>query len=311
MGAPTVESIMTKEVICVPPTASVDEAVEHLHANRVSCIVVCEDGTPLGLISERDVVGIATNLVAGELQGTVEEIMSSPLTTVNAEDSLEDALVLVEHARIRHLPVVGSDGKLVGLLTQTDLLRCCIRHIDTLASDRTLSDEDPSRRSETLSGKFGLLGIGSRREMHRALAQIHAMASRYERPYGVLLCDVDYFAAYNARYGHAAGDRVLVKVAEKVVEIARRCDQVYRYGGEEILVILPETSADGASALGRRVHASVEELAMAHADSPSEVVTLSVGIGSGGEGGAYPPSWHGALDEAEKSLDMARQERPR
>ncbi|MEE8557205.1 MAG: CBS domain-containing protein, partial [Myxococcota bacterium] len=303
-------SIMTKEVISVPPTASLDEAVECLHSNRVSCIVVCEDGTPLGLVSERDVVGIAVNLVAGELQGTVEEIMSSPLTTVSAEDTLEDALVLVEHGRIRHLPVVGSDGMLVGLLTQTDLLRSCMRHIDTLVDDRTLSHSDPSRPSETLSGRFGLLGIGSRREMHRSLAQIHAMASRYERPYAVLLCDVDYFAAYNRRYGHAAGDRVLTRVAEKVVEIARRCDQVYRYGADEIIVLLPETSTAGAIALGKRVHSRVEELAMAHADSPAEIVSLSFGVGSGAKD-AYPPSWHGALDEAEKNLDTGRQERPR
>jgi CBS domain-containing protein len=123
----TLESLMTKKVVSVEPECPLAEVLNKLRAYRISCLVVCEEGVPLGLISERDVVGVAYNYVSGrgEERTTARELMSSSLITVNMQASLDEAIAVVEEHRIRHLPVI-EDGQLVGLLTQTDLLRASL-----------------------------------------------------------------------------------------------------------------------------------------------------------------------------------------
>lgn len=129
MAPVTVETLMTSKVVSVRPETPIADVVGKLHAYRISCVVVCEDEMPLGIISERDVIGYAYGLVSDrdELRRTAGELMSSGVTTVGPEDSLEHALDLVVEQRIRHLPVVDADGRLLGLLTQTDIMRACHR----------------------------------------------------------------------------------------------------------------------------------------------------------------------------------------
>jgi CBS domain-containing protein len=116
---------MSKKVIHVDPECSVTEVVGKLHAYRISCVVVCEEGAPIGVITERDIVGLAFSLLSGkdQSQRSARDLMSSSMTTARASDSCDDAASLAEQERIRHLPVVDDTGQLVGLVTQSDLLR--------------------------------------------------------------------------------------------------------------------------------------------------------------------------------------------
>jgi CBS domain-containing protein len=121
----TVETIMTRKVVCVAPDATIADVIGKLYAYKISCVVVCEGELPVGLISERDVVGVAMKLVAGkaETREQAGDLMSTALTTVQPGDSLDAALALAIEQRIRHLPVIDDRGWLVGLVTQSDLLR--------------------------------------------------------------------------------------------------------------------------------------------------------------------------------------------
>ena len=125
----TIESLMTRKVVSVESDSSILDVLNKLRAYRISCVVVCQDDAPIGIISERDVVSIAYNAVAGqgEERQRAMDLMSPSLTTIKLGDSFEDAIAIVEEERIRHLPVVDDDGRLVGLLTQTDLLRAALR----------------------------------------------------------------------------------------------------------------------------------------------------------------------------------------
>ena len=119
---------MTSKVISVEPDCPISDVVGKLHAYRISCVVVCQDEVPMGVITERDVVGFAFTLVSGreESREQAADLMSSSVTTLPIDASLDDALELVDRDRIRHLPVVDADQRLVGLVTQTDLLRALI-----------------------------------------------------------------------------------------------------------------------------------------------------------------------------------------
>jgi CBS domain-containing protein len=120
----TVESIMTPKVVSVKPDCPLAEILKKLFAYGVSCVLVCEDDTPVGIISERDIVGVALNLASdkGEPRGTAQDLMTSPLITVAVDAPVEDAIELATEQRIRHLPVVDGSGALVGLVTQSNLL---------------------------------------------------------------------------------------------------------------------------------------------------------------------------------------------
>ncbi|MDX1518646.1 MAG: GGDEF domain-containing protein [Gammaproteobacteria bacterium] len=90
--------------------------------------------------------------------------------------------------------------------------------------------------------------------------------------------DVDYLNKYNDRYGHEAGDRVLQAVVNYIKDTIRKTDRMYRYGGEEFLLLMPETPARGANTLAQRLLTGIEGLEIRHEDSPIGRVTASMGI---------------------------------
>lgn len=104
-----------------------------------------------------------------------------------------------------------------------------------------------------------LTGLYNRRHAIDRLAQEWAEADRGLRPLAVLMLDIDYFKAVNDTYGHDAGDSVLRKVADVLRAIARLSDVVCRYGGEEFLIIAPDTSIDGAIQLAERIRSGIEQ----------------------------------------------------
>lgn len=103
-------------------------------------------------------------------------------------------------------------------------------------------------------------------------------ASRYDRPFSVLLFDIDHFKRVNDTYGHAAGDVVLHEVARRCRSLIRASDLIGRWGGEEFLVMTPETAADGGRALGERLRKAVVETPVVLEVGEEVTVTISVGV---------------------------------
>jgi diguanylate cyclase (GGDEF)-like protein len=124
-----------------------------------------------------------------------------------------------------------------------------------------------------------LTQLANRRSLEEDLRMLDARSQRYGRPYCVAICDVDHFKTYNDTLGHQAGDEALRAVAAKLAAEVRASDGVYRYGGEEFVLVLPEQSLQTARAAVERVRAAVERLAIPHPGrGPGGVVTMSFGI---------------------------------
>ena len=124
-----------------------------------------------------------------------------------------------------------------------------------------------------------LTGLHNRLALDADLDMLHRTSTRYGRRYSLALCDVDRFKAYNDTYGHPAGDQALRTVAAVLVEQLRDSDRVYRYGGEEFLVLLPEQDVAGADVAMERVRRELERAAVPHrTGSAGGVLTLSAGI---------------------------------
>ena len=124
-----------------------------------------------------------------------------------------------------------------------------------------------------------LTGLRNRHGLAADLEQLDHLSQRYGRTYCLAMCDIDDFKAYNDAHGHPAGDQALRAVAAVLSDVARQGDRVYRYGGEEFLVLLPEQDLVGAAAALGRMRSRLDALAIAHeGGGQSRVLTISAGL---------------------------------
>jgi diguanylate cyclase (GGDEF)-like protein len=135
--------------------------------------------------------------------------------------------------------------------------------------------EEAKRIAEDLARFDALTGVLSRRALFEALDLEVARAKRYGSALACLMLDLDHFKAINDTYGHPFGDRVLHLIARVISDHCRTNDHLGRYGGEEFLIILPETRIDGATMLAERVRSAVAETSLGQDD---ERITLSIGV---------------------------------
>lgn len=155
-----------------------------------------------------------------------------------------------------------------------------------------------------LAAADGLTGLSNRRNFDETFAKEWRRASRSRLPLSVVLIDVDHFKAYNDSYGHLQGDDCLKRVAAEIASsLSRPADLAVRYGGEEFLLLLPETDAAGASLMAELVRSRIEAMAIPHEGSrTSTVVTASLGTAT------YDPRAAVVLERPEAMIEHADQQ---
>jgi len=126
-----------------------------------------------------------------------------------------------------------------------------------------------------------LTGVANRQALLAELFSEVERAARYERPLCVAFVDIDHFKAVNDSYGHEAGDVVLRGVAQTIAENLRASDYVGRYGGEEFMLILTETTVEEAAGLSEKLRKLVEKTRYAVEGNAELSVTISIGIAGG------------------------------
>lgn len=143
-----------------------------------------------------------------------------------------------------------------------------------------------------------LTGLFNRRWLDNMLRRLMQRAQASGQDLALVMIDIDYFKQYNDGHGHLAGDRALHTVARTIIEKLRPEDTVARYGGEEMLALLPNTNLEGARVIAERLRESVAGLAIEGADgAPLPALTISAGIAEMKPG--YTPSrFIAAADEA-------------
>ena len=127
-----------------------------------------------------------------------------------------------------------------------------------------------------------LTQIANRRRFDEYIAQEWSRCAREREYLSLILCDVDYFKAYNDTYGHQAGDDCLYQVAQAIERAVKRpADIAFRYGGEEFAVILPYTEGQGAIRVAEEIHQQVRELQILHdASAIDQIISMSLGVSS-------------------------------
>ena len=142
--------------------------------------------------------------------------------------------------------------------------------------------EDEKRRLidklEHLSKTDGLTGMINRRALTDNLAYEIDRAKRYGSELALILCDVDNFKEINDTYGHDAGDRALQTLSATLKTILRKIDIAGRYGGDEFMLILPETTVRGAESLAEKLLFAVRETELVLSDNKRIRLSMSIGI---------------------------------
>ena len=312
-----ISNLMSRSIVSATPRTPLLDVIRTMRDERLSCMVITEKGMPVGIVTERDIVRTLAETLEGDAidhNASVGSYMSTPPVTLQENATLFEALVIARSHQIRHLPVVSSGGEYIGILTQSNLVQAHFDMIDRQTEvleknvlERTAELTEVNARLLALSLTDSLLEIGNRRAMEVDLEHTVSGALRHQQPCSIALLDVDYFKRYNDHYGHQAGDQALRDITLIIKAGIRNQDRLYRYGGEELLLLLPNTSVPEATQLLQRLLHSLAQQRLPHQDSPLGFLSLSAGIAGMRTGDDHIQHYRDLISEADRALYDAKE----
>lgn len=169
-----------------------------------------------------------------------------------------------------------------------------------------MSRDRADENNRVLAALDPLTGVANRRSLIAALDRDVARAQRMREPMALMMVDIDHFKDVNDQYGHPAGDRVLCSVVNVLRRRVRAQDLVGRYGGEEFMVLLPDTGLVGAEQLARELCKAVEESRCPADGVPGPGIAVTVSIGVFGGRLESGDSWDMLIAAADRALYQAK-----
>lgn len=150
-----------------------------------------------------------------------------------------------------------------------------------------------------------LMGIKNRRYFEQRVMEEINLAKRYKLPLSIILLDVDHFKQVNDTYGHQVGDEVLINLARTIKCTIRDTDIVARYGGEEVVIITPNTGKKEAENLAERLREAIEKTTMATIPPAQEIVQVTISAGVCSLGTVILDK-EALVEEADRALYLAK-----
>ncbi len=255
-------------------------------------------GEALGLVikSEAAQSGAARNL-SSAVSLQVESIQTSVRQSQNLEqlkqsvtdhlDTIQQALVSYQH----------SQEEKESLATQLEVLMNRVETIETEAreSKRQLEEQRYKATHDHLTR------LPNREAFNERVFQEFQRYQRYQRPLTICICDIDLFKQVNDTYGHQAGDKVIKTIAKTMSSRLREVDFIARFGGEEFVIIMPETDTRQALDVLDTIRSTVASMPFRFRDTPVDI-SISVGIA----GFAKNDSVESVFERADKALYQAK-----
>lgn len=259
-------------------TVNVIKLMKFKHVDSV--IIVDNDQFPLGIFTTKDFLNIMHDNT--DLFIPIKNYMNSPLQSVHHDVKIFEALEFIREKRFKRLVVTDDDGKLKGVITQSELLRLVnnkwmeiikqkgdeLSKINQKLLEKTVSLE------EKASTDF-LTKLYNRRKFDDIMEYEVNQVKRYkDRDLCVLLLDIDGFKYINDTYGHDIGDKILQDIARILKISSRQSDVVCRWGGEEFAIALSETNLENALIVSEKIRITIEH----HTFTNDLRLTCSFGI---------------------------------
>lgn len=276
------------------------------------------------LLRAREVVLFQRNLDAGTVRPTARraggefttQLATADIDRTNVIEALEARRLLrvtVDGVCHLTLPLI-VEGQPIGVLRavvdldDNDLVRAaqqaadCERGLVSIQRHLALAIKAPTLYDRAV--RDALTGLYSRRHLDNQLADFIQIASRTGKPVSIVLADVDHFKAVNDDHGHQAGDYVLAQVGGILRQTIRGYDTAYRYGGEELVVLMPDTDLDDAMLTAERIRSAIETHEFDPPGGTRIPITSSFGVA------AFTPQMRGPADlitAADQALYRAKE----
>ncbi|MDJ0554485.1 MAG: PleD family two-component system response regulator [Microcoleaceae cyanobacterium MO_207.B10] len=271
--------------------------------NGKECLEICEKQLPNLILLDAMMPGLDGFTCCSELQKKFEEETPPVLmiTVLDDQGSVDLAFQVGAKDYVTkpiHWAVLRQR---VRRLLQTQWAMNELRR--QVEKERMLTEklEKANEELERLASIDSLTMLANRRYFDKFIKNEWKRGIRTSFPLSVVMCDVDFFKAYNDTYGHPAGDLCLKKVAEVICNnVNRSTDLVARYGGEEFIVVLPETDVKGAIYVAEKIRKGIKDSAIEHQNSQvSNYVTISCGVAT------YYPQLESDLNDLINDADLA------
>jgi diguanylate cyclase (GGDEF)-like protein len=260
------DSLVIRTIVCDQLQDEGYQTVEAVDGR--SALLACARERPDAILLDIEMPGLDGYEVLAELKADAE-LRDTPVVFLTGRTSTDDMV-----AGLR----AGAHDYLRKPFETAELLA----RIGGAVRIKRLQDELHLRNAQLdmLSRIDGLTGLYNRRHADEQLQKELSTADRHDQPLGVLMLDIDHFKRVNDVEGHPAGDQVLREFTARLRNVVRDGDVVGRWGGEEFIVIAPQTDMDGARRLGERIRAAAADTPIAVGDH-TVAVTVSIGCAVG------------------------------
>lgn len=260
------DSLVVRTVVCDQLEEEGYEVVQAVDGE--SALAMCAAARPDAILLDIEMPGLDGHQVLARLKAD-SDLSDIPVVFLTGRTSTDDMVAGLRAGAHDYLKKPFEPAELIA-------------RIGGAVRIKRLQDELHVRNEQLdkLSRVDGLTGLHNRRHIDEQLRKEVSTARRHGQPLAVLMLDIDHFKNVNDREGHPAGDRVLQEFAARLLAVTRDGDVVGRWGGEEFIIIAPQTNVDQASILGERVRAAI-------ADRPVDLgdrclsITVSIGCAVG------------------------------
>jgi diguanylate cyclase (GGDEF)-like protein len=274
------------------------------------CLVASDGSSAWELLQRGDIDVLLTDWMMPGVDGTelcrrVRQDLTDSYTYIVIVTGLADPEQILEGM------IAGADDYIIKPVNALDVQTCLVAAQRVTMLHRQLSQV----RAQLEEANLELLGrsltdsltnLGNRRHMEEDMLKVHARSLRSQQSYCVAMFDIDYFKFYNDHYGHPAGDEALRQVAKILSRVVRAGESVYRYGGEEFLLVMPNCTADDAVAAAERVLHSVNLIAIAHEARPTAPMTITLSAGVACHMPDSELTIHDLIERADQALYAAK-----
>lgn len=282
MSVPDLDILSTLFDLAPAGIAVADEQGRYLHVNTTYCRMFGYEaheliGRTFALILPED----SRDMVPAILEMALSNDRSAP---THWRACHRDGSLRTVHSTFQTLQRANGERRILTILTDVTPLVQTVSQLkesqqDLLRLNESLEQQVAERTLalQHLAREDALTGVANRRAFEEDAQGAMALAQRYGRPLSLILLDLDHFKAINDQRGHRAGDEVLRETAVRIRSLLRGVDKFARWGGEEFIVLLPETSLDEAVQAGLKLLTAVQRTPIPLAGG-ALTVTFSAGV---------------------------------
>ena len=280
-----------KLIIKNPATADFQDnlvfTIKKMVKRKTGAILIIKGTRLVGIFTERDFLKLFSDHPSGinVLDQPIEKFMTRNPICAQMDEDYNTVYMKMKTHNIRHIPVMNGD-KLEGIVSIRDLIHFYQNKLETsfweareeleeLKRFEKLSSNDKIEKLFEEINKYKelslidhLTGLYNKRYFQTRINEEITRAKRYNMKLSLIFCDIDHFKRINDSYGHQCGDEVLREIAKiltgemedlNIIYRLRKSDIIARYGGEEFVIILTDTSKEGASLAAERIRKVIEK----------------------------------------------------